>query len=97
MPKPDVDLSIAIRDSAFFEGEAAFVTRAVLLYPDRYGQIRCSHTTCVDRSTRNFSVLIYAFRSFEPDRKATFKIVEVSGVGTLIPNNGTTIDKVRIA
>src|SRR6266496_1582301 len=104
MPKPDADLTT--RHPAFgasFNGRSWIqVLRTPpillsLLSPDRYRQIWCPHITCIDSPPRNFSVVIYAFRSFEPNRKAAFEIIEVCRVGTLIPNNGTTIDKVRVA
>ena len=57
----------------------------LLLSPERYRQIRCSHTICIDSSTRNLSVVIYVFGSFETNRKAAFEIVEVCGVGCRDP------------
>ena len=68
-----------------------------LVYLVRDCQIRCSHVACIDSSARNFSLVIYVFGSFETGRKAAFEIVEVCGVGAVIPNNGTTINKVRVA
>jgi len=58
-------------------------SKAALIFlsvsPNRHRQIWCSHT-CIDRSTRNFSVVIYVLGGFEPRRKAAFEIVEVVGV-----------------
>ena len=51
----------------------------------------------VDSSTCNLSLVIYVFRACENGRKVAFEIVEVCRVGTVIPNNGTTINQVRVA
>src|SRR5438046_4050061 len=106
MPKPDAHLidrhPALVR---FFEraklhlraGKKAAQILVSLLSAGRYRQIWCPYVTCIDRPPRNFSVLIYAFCSFNPNRKAAFEIVEVCRVGTVIPNDGTAIDKVRVA
>ena len=57
-----------------------------------------SHTgNSIDSSTRNLSLVIDVFGGLENGRITAFEIVEVCGVGTVVPNNGTTINKVRIA
>ena len=48
-------------------------------------------------STRNFSFVIDVLRGFEARRKAAFEIVEVCRCVAVIPNNCTTINKVRVA
>ena len=65
----------------------------------RYCQERCSHPgNWIDSSPRNLSLVIDIFAGFETGRIAgCFEIIEVCGDGTVIPNNGTTINKVRVA
>ena len=84
---PDVDLTN--RHPAFvrfFERAKlrSCASRAALLCflmsSGRYRQIRCSHTICIDSSTRNLSFVIYVFGAFETSRIAAFEIVEVCGV-----------------
>ena len=54
-------------------------------------------TPAIDHSsTRNFSFVIYVLRVFEARRKAAFEIVEVCWCVAVIPNNCTTINKVRV-
>src|SRR5882724_1719106 len=64
--------------------------------PNRRCQIRCSHTR-IDRSTRDFSFVIYVFRRFEARSKAALEIVEICRCIAVIPNDSTTINKVRVA
>ena len=64
---------------------------------NRSRQIRCSHSICINSSARNFSIVIYVFGAFETSRIAAFEIVEVCGCVAVIPNNGSTINKVRVA
>jgi hypothetical protein len=65
----------------------------------RYRQIRSSRAGnwVDDGSTRNLSLVIYVFGALEMGRIVAFEIVEVCGVDTVIPNNGTTINLVRVA
>src|SRR5437868_11718904 len=105
MPKPDADLNNrhpAFR--CFFEREVMFLRWEIgpflpsLFSPDRYRQIRLKHArSWIDSSTCNLSLVIYVFRKCENGRIAAFEIVEVCGVDTVIPNNGTTINLVRVA
>jgi hypothetical protein len=68
---------------------------------NRYRQIRRSRTgDRIDNSSaRNLSAVIYVFGGFEMGGIAAFEIgiVEVCGVDTVIPNNCTTINLVRVA
>jgi hypothetical protein len=101
---PDVDLTIGIRPVLrFFEraklrssAENAVHIFLLSVSTNRRRQIWRSHT-CSDRSTRNFSLVIYVLRGFQARRKAAFEIVEVCRRITVIPNNGTTINEVRVA
>jgi hypothetical protein len=59
--------------------------------PDRYRQIRCSHTICVDSSTCDLSLVVYVFGSLEMGSKPRlFQVIEISH-DAVFPNKSTTI------
>jgi len=75
---------------------ASLLIHAFLLY----GTAKYAVKTPVIGSTAlpgNLSLVIYVFRECEKGRIVAFEIVEVCGVDTVIPNNGTTIILLRVA
>src|SRR5437773_3097111 len=81
--------------------EAAFARETQpsswLLPADRYRQIRCTHTICINSSARDFTIVVYVFGAFETRSIATFEIVEVCGCVAVTPDNCTAINEVSIA
>ncbi len=68
-----------------------------LLAVKRYRQVRGPDTISIDSSARNLAIIIYVFGAFEACRITAFEFVEVCGCVAVIPNNCTTIYKVRVA
>jgi hypothetical protein len=77
----------------------ALLCSLAFLMRNGHRQICCSGTSSWidDSSARDLSVVIYVFGAFEMSSKAAFEIVEVRGCIAVIPNDGTTINKVRVA
>ncbi len=102
--KPDGDLSnrypafryVPVREDLSSTKKG---TRYLLLMPVTGDcQIRRSHIVCINSSSCYFSLVIYAFGTFEAGRKSGgFQIVEICRHGAVVPNNGATINEVRVA
>ncbi len=89
---------VAIRPFVRFleTGEAAFVRfesglLCSLMSPGGFRQICCPHIICVDHSARYFSLVIYAFGTFEAGRKfGLFQVIEILH-NTVVPNKRSAI------